>query len=106
MQYQTLAPNFQFCRVWSLIGTKHDAVVLGNVNESYAHDFNSMFDRTGTTRPEPANMWSLLARLWYVARIYGYSLQSTFISKVSLARQMLNLSQLTDFAFTLLKACL
>ena len=55
------------------MGTKHHAVMGVKVDESKAHDLQSVLHGTCTTRPETANMRSLLARLADEARIDGYS---------------------------------
>ena len=60
------------------LDTKHHAVMGIKVDESKAHDLQSVLHGTCTTRPETANMRSLLARLADEARIDGYGHASHF----------------------------
>lgn len=85
MLYHAFASKAQFLGIWSLMCPQHDAVMDVYVYQANAHDFESVFHRPCASRPEFADMRSLLSRLADVAGIDGDGLSSC-LAKVSVRK--------------------
>ena len=69
---------FQIRLVRCLFRTQRHTVPTVNVDNADTENFQTSFHSRSASRPELANIRSLLSRLWNVARVYGNGFSSIF----------------------------